>query len=143
MTRLVHAQVESRPLVLVAARTEDGVEHSIIVQNAETVKLVGPPGQSSSGVTTTQTSTPRAVEEAARHEHGGSTAAQASDASAASVQSASAVSAAQRAQALPDAGGAWRAIAVTDLRVGDALFVRRSDAGRHMGHAIQEQLRET
>ena len=81
ITRLVHAQVESRPLVLVAARTEDGVEHSIIVQNAETVKLVGPPRQSSSGGTTTQISTPRAVDE-----HGGSSATQASDSSVASVQ---------------------------------------------------------
>ena len=35
-------QVERRPLLLVAAETSDGQEHSILLQNAETVKLVGP-----------------------------------------------------------------------------------------------------
>ena len=39
-------QVERRPLVLVAAETPDGAEHSIILQNAETVKLVAAPGKS-------------------------------------------------------------------------------------------------
>lgn len=42
-------KIERRPLVLVEAQTEDGVEHSIILQNAETVKLVGPRKKSSSG----------------------------------------------------------------------------------------------
>lgn len=35
-------KVERRPLVLVEATTEDGIEHSILLQNAETVKLLGP-----------------------------------------------------------------------------------------------------
>lgn len=36
-------KIERRPLVLVEAETpEDGLRHSLLVQNAETVKLVGP-----------------------------------------------------------------------------------------------------
>lgn len=34
--------MEARPLVIVSAATPDGAEHSVILQNAETVKLVGP-----------------------------------------------------------------------------------------------------
>jgi 3-dehydroquinate synthase class II len=37
-------KIERRPLVLVVARTTDGAEHSILLQNAETVKVVGPSG---------------------------------------------------------------------------------------------------
>lgn len=35
-------QIERRPLTLVAAATPDGDEASVILQNAETVKLIGP-----------------------------------------------------------------------------------------------------
>jgi 3-dehydroquinate synthase class II len=34
-------KIEARPLVLVEARTADGQLHSVLLQNAETVKLVG------------------------------------------------------------------------------------------------------
>lgn len=39
---LGRVKIEKRPLVLVEADTEDGLVHSILLQNAETVKLVGP-----------------------------------------------------------------------------------------------------
>eukprot|EP00892_Ulva_mutabilis_P012579 jgi/Ulvmu1/9694/UM055_0032.1 len=39
-------KVESRPLVMVSAATADSLEHSVILQNAETVKLVGPAASS-------------------------------------------------------------------------------------------------
>jgi 3-dehydroquinate synthase class II len=35
-------KIERRPLVLVEAETENGEMYSILLQNAETVKLVGP-----------------------------------------------------------------------------------------------------
>jgi 3-dehydroquinate synthase class II len=35
-------KIERRPLVLVEAKTEKGEEYSILLQNAETVKLIGP-----------------------------------------------------------------------------------------------------
>jgi 3-dehydroquinate synthase class II len=35
-------KIEARPLVLVEAKTADGQLHSVLLQNAETVKLVGP-----------------------------------------------------------------------------------------------------
>lgn len=35
-------QVEARPLVLVEAKAEDGAIYSTLLQNAETVRLVGP-----------------------------------------------------------------------------------------------------
>lgn len=43
-------KIEERPLLLVEAETANGVRHSVILQNAETVRLVGPneiPGNSS------------------------------------------------------------------------------------------------
>ena len=35
-------QVETRPFVLVEAQTQDGASFSTLLQNAETVRLVGP-----------------------------------------------------------------------------------------------------
>jgi 3-dehydroquinate synthase II len=41
-------KVERRPLVLVRALSPSGSEHSIVLQNAETIRLVGPGGTSTS-----------------------------------------------------------------------------------------------
>ncbi len=35
-------KIETRPLVLVEAATQDGERHSVMLQNAETVRVVGP-----------------------------------------------------------------------------------------------------
>ena len=40
--------MQTRPLVLVEAKTSDGELHSAILQNAETVRLIGPDGESPS-----------------------------------------------------------------------------------------------
>ncbi len=37
-------KVERRPLLLVGARSASGAEHSVVLQNAETIRLVGPGG---------------------------------------------------------------------------------------------------
>ncbi|KAK9826503.1 hypothetical protein WJX81_007331 [Elliptochloris bilobata] len=66
---------ERRPLVLVEAATADGERHSLLLQNAETVRLVGP---------------------------------------------------------------CWRAVAVSELREGDAIFLLRQAGARHTGIAVQE-----
>lgn len=42
-------KIESRPLVLVEAVTPDGQAHSHLLQNAETVRLVGPAGEGEGG----------------------------------------------------------------------------------------------
>jgi 3-dehydroquinate synthase II len=42
------AKVERRPLVLVRAVGPSGNEHSIVLQNAETIRLVGPGGETKS-----------------------------------------------------------------------------------------------
>jgi 3-dehydroquinate synthase class II len=42
-------KIEERPLLLVEARTADGVCHSILLQNAETVRLVGPDAEGDAG----------------------------------------------------------------------------------------------
>lgn len=40
-------KIEARPLVLVEAATQDGERHSVMLQNAETVRVVGPSGGAS------------------------------------------------------------------------------------------------
>ena len=41
-------KVERRPLVLVRAESRSGGEHSVVLQNAETIRLVGPAGETRS-----------------------------------------------------------------------------------------------
>lgn len=81
-------KIETRPLVLVEAETEDGVKHSILLQNAETVRLVAP-----------------------------------DELSLASSKSAGAVS-------------------VTELQVGQPVYVHLQGAARHTGISIQENILE-
>lgn len=77
--------------VLIEAKTSDGEVHSILLQNAETVKLVGPAaaGNGPGGVCTD-----------------------------------------------------WEAIAVSQLNVGDTVYVLRQGAARHTGVAIKERITE-
>jgi 3-dehydroquinate synthase class II len=86
--------------VLVEAETPDGEVHSLLLQNAETVRLVGPSGEPPSRVL------------------GGS--------------------AAEGEQ--PSAG--WQAVSVSELQVGQAVYVRRQAAARHTGISIEEFIRE-
>jgi len=77
-------KVEARPLVLVEAETEDGASHSVLLQNAETVSLVGPGA----------------------------------------------------------ASGAARAISVSDMEVGDLVYVHVTEGGRHTGIKVDEFVEE-
>lgn len=83
-------QMQVRPLVLIQAATEDGNEHSVMLQNAETVKLVGPDDSGNEG----------------------------------------------------DITDTWRAISVSELKIGDEIFVHRQSEARHTGVAINEQIVE-
>ncbi|KAL3152277.1 hypothetical protein ABBQ32_001351 [Trebouxia sp. C0010 RCD-2024] len=79
-------KIETRPLVLVEAETQDGQRHSIMLQNAETVRLIGP-----------------RTEQAA----------------------------------LPT-----NAVSVTELQVGQPIFLHLQGAARHTGISIEEHIVE-
>ena len=49
-------KIEKRPLVLVDAVTQNGIPYSILLQNAETVKLVGPNGRNTNTNNSSSTS---------------------------------------------------------------------------------------
>ena len=82
--------------VLVEAKTIDDVVHSLLLQNAETVRLVGPAH----------------VSQAANDdgEEGGQ--------------------------------ASWRAVSVSEMRVGDKVFLRQQGAARHTGISINESIVE-
>lgn len=117
-------QVERRPMVLVRAEVQGGDAVSVILQNAETVKLVCP-----------------AAPQAATEEN-----VEAESASSASpfVQALEEEPQQVRVEeAHADAAGrGWCVRAVTDIAIGDTVLVKLSDAGRHMGMVVQETLTE-
>lgn len=120
-------QVERRPLVCIDAETGDGQRHSVILQNAETVKLVGPTAQPSTGSTSTSSS---AVTSHTSRTHSSS------------GRGTEALSDAPAGSAAPPDTRAWRAIAVSEVAQGDSVLVHLSEAGRHLGHAVKETLTE-
>ena len=98
--------------MLVEAETPDQLRHSLLVQNAETVRLVGPalaagdlPAQRMSGRPAASMSQATEVDN-------------------------------------EDAADDWRAASVSELRVGDSLFVLRQAAARHTGISVQESITE-
>lgn len=120
-------------MLLVAAETSDGQEHSILLQNAETVKLVGPPSPSSAG-----SSSPSGSSNSLRVEGGG-----AAGSPPAGGERAGANSKGTNSDKGTN-GATWHAHAVTELEPGDYLYVKRSASGtgRHLGTAVQETLNE-
>lgn len=115
-------QVERRPLVLVAAVTADGDEHSIILQNAETVKLVGPVASERQDTSQAQPG-------------GGAAGGSGSDQQGTHKAAACATVSVSIARD-------WGTVSVTEVRPGQELFVRRSHAGRHMGMPVWQTLSE-
>ena len=86
--------------MLVEAETPDGEAHSLLLQNAETVRLIGPSGEPPMRVLR----------------------------GSASEGECSSVS--------------WQAVSVSELQVGQAVYVRRQGAARHTGISIDEFIRE-
>ena len=89
--------------VLLEAETADGQVHSLLLQNAETVRVVGP-----------------SESQPALHESRPVTA-----------ESSGAAD-----------GVRWQAISVSELHVGQSVFIRRQGAARHTGISIDEFIRE-
>lgn len=83
--------LQTRPLVLVEASTKDGKTHSTLLQNAETVQLVGPQSGREGG---------------------------------------------------DKDSSSWRAIPVSSLKIGDAVYLHRQCEARHTGIAIKENIVE-
>lgn len=86
--------------VLVEAKTSDDVVHSLLLQNAETVRLVGP------------ASTSLPSEQAAGNGNEG------------------------------EGQVSWRAVSVSEMQVGDRVFLRQQGAARHTGISINESILE-
>jgi hypothetical protein len=102
--------------MLVEAETPDGVRHSTLLQNAETVRLVGP--SSSSSTRSSSSINSSTVPPAAP---GGS-----------SQAGSSTGSSPQR----------WRAVSVSELQPGEEVYLLLQEAARHTGISIQERISE-
>ena len=85
--------------VLVEAKTSDDVVHSLLLQNAETVRLVG--------LASNTQSSGQAVND--RKE---------------------------------SSQASWRAMSVSQLQVGDKVYLRQQGAARHTGISIDERIVE-
>ncbi|KAL0026080.1 hypothetical protein WJX79_007961 [Trebouxia sp. C0005] len=103
-------KIETRPLVLVEAETQDGQRHSILLQNAETVRLIGP--------RMTMSSVSNMVDES-----GLSQKPKHSD-----------VSSSQQSES--------DAVSVSELQVGQPVYLHLQGAARHTGISIQENIVE-
>lgn len=100
--------------MLVEAETPDQARHSLLVQNAETVRLVGP------------------AADASQRNQGGA----GCDGSAAAKH----ISGVE--VSTEGLHKDWQALSVSQLQVGDRLFVRRQAAARHTGISINESITE-
>ncbi|PNH07549.1 3-dehydroquinate synthase [Tetrabaena socialis] len=155
-------KIERRPLVLVELQTQpDGRRHSLMLQNAETVKLMGPvAGEDGEGKEQQQPG--NGVGDAATTAAGmgaADNAAAAGAAAGAPVEGTSAAApgagAPGPARDRPSSGGnggrsggggrgsaaggrGWRTISVSALQPGDRVFVLLQAAARHTGIAIEE-----
>lgn len=99
-------KIESRPLVLVEAATDDGLCHSLLLQNAETVRLIGPADTANVSSSTTS-------DQLVQHK-----------------------SEDKIRQPL------YRAVAVTELQIGQTVYLHMQDAARHTGISINETIIE-
>ena len=114
--------------MLVEAELPDGEPCSVLLQNAETVRLVGP---------------------APARSGGGSSSSQAGGAGAAAAGTSAADDGYIWQQGGSSGGGggggggaSWRAVSVSELAAGDRLYVLRQGGARHTGVAIEESITE-
>ena len=89
--------------MLIEAETADHAVHSLLLQNAETVRLVGPAKQSST-----------ALGKGANGDGEGK----------------------------DDGAAGWRAVSVSEMQVGDKVYLRQQGAARHTGISIEESIVE-
>lgn len=123
--------------VLVEAQTLDGEAHSLLLQNAETVRLIGP-------------SVPSNAASNRQDRKADSTSAESSISSERSIyfgvkkkKEADVESGIERESAEKSEGRmAWRALSVSELQLGDQVYVLRQAAARHTGISIKEFVSE-
>lgn len=139
--------------VAVGVRTADGQTLSVMLQNAETVKLVGPQTSEHSrsvphSVPSSSPTSPSSAAGAASNESTASSSqGEGSEASSGS-SSAEGRRGQQEVESDPSSSSssnekAWRTLSVSTLKEGDEVFVYRpKSAARHMGHAINEFIHE-
>eukprot|EP00877_Chromochloris_zofingiensis_P009270 jgi/Chrzof1/4597/Cz14g19190.t1 len=131
--------------VLVEAQTTDGALHSIILQNAETVRLVGP--------TVPQQPQQQQQQQQHHHHHHHQQQRQQQQATldAPEVDSGQKHMHSQQPNAAgvnrPKSGATsqqpcWCALSVSELQPGDAVYILRQEGARHTGIAIQESITE-
>ena len=89
--------------MLIVAETADHAVHSLLLQNAETVRLVGPAEQSS-------TAFGKGTE--------------------------------MNGESKDDGAAGWRAVSVSQMQVGDRVYLRQQGAARHTGISIEESIVE-
>jgi 3-dehydroquinate synthase class II len=107
--------------MLVEAETADGMRHSTLLQNAETVRLIGPVSSSSSSSTSTSSSS-------------------SSRSSSASPAAPGSSSTADGCSAGPQQS--WQAVSVSELQPGQKVYLLLQEAARHTGISIQERICE-
>ena len=89
--------------MLIEAETADHAVHSLLLQNAETVRLVGPAEHSSTAF-----------------REGGD----------------------RDEDDKADRAAAWRAVSVSEMQLGDKVYLRQQGAARHTGISIEESIVE-
>lgn len=137
-------KIESRPLVLLEARTGNGQVHSVLLQNAETVRVVGPcdgTAQQSSDLDQSEDARQdRSTGEP--HAHESSPAASPSEVNTATAAEGAEAITHPDADAVEERSRSWHAISVCDLKPGDLVHVFRQDGARHTGISIKEAIVE-
>ena len=108
--------------MLVEAETPDGVRHSTLLQNAETVRLVCPTGS-------------------AKSSNGGGSSSSPSKATGGQLEQQLMAQPLQRTSST-GAGQAWQAVSVSSLQPGQQVFLLMQAGARHTGISIQEQIKE-
>ncbi|KAG2491204.1 hypothetical protein HYH03_010414 [Edaphochlamys debaryana] len=126
-------KIERRPLVVVELRCPDGSPASLMLQNAETVKLLGPAPAPAPAPAPPPAAAQASASTPAPAQAGEGTA----DKGAAGTGGPGAGGAAGAG-----AGATWRAVSVSALAPGDRVFVLQAAAARHTGIAIEEFILE-
>lgn len=105
------------------AELPDGDRCSALLQNAETVRLVGPPAKGSAGG-----AAPAPAEDGFVWQLG--------------KEGRAATAAAPKQQQQRRQQPGWQAVSVSELQKGQQLFVLRQGGARHTGVAIEESITE-
>ncbi|KAL6753640.1 3-dehydroquinate synthase-domain-containing protein [Haematococcus lacustris] len=115
------SKLERRPLILVEAQLADGDLVSVLLQNAETVRLVGSQSEQPGGRTQVAGTALPSIDGLYSRD---------ADTEVGSVDA-------------PELSAQWRAVPVTQLQVGHTLLVHQPSAGaRHMGLPVEEFMLE-